>query len=525
MHAAATGRFALGLAFTGLTLLGLAALNAQRGPRRDAGPNVPMTLVLGEPTDHSIILSITDTKGFRGYVEHGTTPGAYTQKTSIVTAAANQPAELAIGELPANARCYYRLRFEHGEQGSFEASPEHSFMTQRAPSSTFSFGVQGDSHPERAGKMFNPELYLRTIDHVRTEDPDLYFMLGDDFSIENLIGNRDISQQSVDQVYARQRAYLTRMTSSTPLFLVNGNHEEAAGALLDGTANNPAVYAGRARTKFFPLPAPDNFYTGDATPVENIGLLRDYYAFTWGDALFVVIDPYWHSKVIVDAEPGGQGGGGQGGGRRGGGGQGGGGRSAQQDNPRQQGEQRGGGKGSRDLWQVTLGDEQYAWLKKTLESSHAKYKFVLEHHILGTGRGGVDIADTYEWGGRNRRGDDEFRQHRPGWAMPIHQLFVKTGVTIFFQGHDHLFAHQQKDGVVYQETPNPADDTYTAFNREAYRSGDILPNAGHLRVVVSPQSVRVDYIRSFLPSDETADQKDGETAFSYTVVSRTAGLR
>jgi hypothetical protein len=97
---------------------------------------------------------------------------------------------------------------------------------------------------------------------------------------------------------------------------------------------------------------------------------------------------------------------------------------------------------------------------------------------------------------------------------------VKTGVTIFFQGHDHLFARQEKDGVIYQETPNPADDTYTAFNRDAYLSGDILPNAGHLRVTVSPENVRVDYVRSYLPKDETPQHKDGEVAFSYAVKAR-----
>ena len=35
--------------------------------------------------------------------------------------------------------------------------------------------------------------------------------------------------------------------------------------------------------------------------------------------------------------------------------------------------------------------------------------------------------------------------------MPVHQLMVKNGVTIFFQGHDHLFARQERDGMVYQE--------------------------------------------------------------------------
>jgi hypothetical protein len=201
--------------------------------------------------------------------------------------------------------------------------------------------------------------------------------------------------------------------------------------------------------------------------------------------------------VQVDADPGGQGGG------------------------QADGKQNAARAGrNRDLWAVTIGDAQYAWLKRTLEGSHARYKFLFAHHVLGTGRGAIEVADLYEWGGRDRRGTDLFHEKRPGWEMPIHQLMAKTGVTIFFQGHDHLFAHQQKDGVVYQETPNPADDTYTAFNRDAYRSGDILPNAGHLRVTVSTANVRVEYVRSYLAKDETAEHRDGEVAFSYTVKAR-----
>jgi len=34
--------------------------------------------------------------------------------------------------------------------------------------------------------------------------------------------------------------------------------------------------------------------------IPYIGLLRNYFAWTWGDALFVVIDPYWESPVCVD---------------------------------------------------------------------------------------------------------------------------------------------------------------------------------------------------------------------------------
>ena len=150
---------------------------------------------------------------------------------------------------------------------------------------------------------------------------------------------------------------------------------------------------------------------------------------------------------------------------------------------------------------------------------------MFSHHVLGTGRGGVEMSGLGEWGGKDRRGVDSFADQRPGWEMPVHELMVKAGVTIFFQGHDHLYARQERDGVVYQSCPNPADPTYQAFNREAYRSGDILPNSGHLRVTVSPEKVRVDYVRSYLPRDATAAHPDGEVARSYEITSVSGGKR
>jgi hypothetical protein len=48
----------------------------------------------------------------------------------------------------------------------------------------------------------------------------------------------------------------------------------------------------------------------------------------------------------------------------------------------------------------------------------------------------------------------------------------------------------------------------------------VLPNSGYLRVTVAPTEARVDYVRSFLPKDETADQKHGAVAHSYAVKPR-----
>ncbi len=107
--------------------------------------------------------------------------------------------------------------------------------------------------------------------------------------------------------------------------------------------------------------------------------------------------------------------------------------------------------------------------------------------------------------------------NRPGWSLPIHQLMVKTGVTIFFQGHDHIFVRQQLDGIVYQTLPECADPNYALYNAEAYRSGDKLPNSGYVRVNVTPERVKVDYVRCYLPRDESETHKSGEVACSYTV--------
>lgn len=418
-----------------------------------ADPAPEKLLLLGRPTDHSVTVNVLSPADTLVCVDYdGRTSPTQTLKAGV-------PAEFELTGLKPNTRYTYRVGKQQG-----------TFQTQRAPGSKFTFGVQGDSHPERAGKMFNDRLYAQTLRHVADDTPDFHVMMGDDFSIERLIERQLLSQSAVDAVYARQRHVLGTLGHSTALFLVNGNHEQAARCNLDGTEDSCAVLAGRARATFFPLPAPDGFYTGDAETVEHIGLLRDYYAWTWGDALFVVMDPYWHSPVPVDNKAGSR--------------------------------QHGKGKGKkRDLSLATLGEEQILWLTKTLTESKARWKFVFAHHINGTGRGGIECATLGEWGSK------------------IHPLLVKTGVTIFFQGHDHLFARQELDGVIYQSCPNPADDTYTAFNRDAYRSGDLLPNSGHLRVTVAPENVRVDYVRSFLPGDGTT----GATAFTYTVQGDTGG--
>jgi hypothetical protein len=423
-------------------------------------PDFIASEILGRPTGTSITINVVPAVAMEITYDYGTISGTYTAHTAPQNASAGVPLETLLSGLQPDTKYYYRIHYDE------KTGQEHTFMTQRAPGSSFTFDIQGDSHPERVNKQFNSELYTRTLLSAASDQPDFYMTIGDDFSVDQL---NTVNASTVTALYINQRQYLGLVEK--PVFLVNGNHEQASMANLDNTPDNVATLAQTARNAYFPQPAPDNFYTGNTGTVEHIGLLRDYYAFTWGDALFVVIDPYWHSPQTVDNSFG--------------------------SGP--------GEKKKRDLWNVTLGEEQYQWFKNTLENSSVRYKFVFAHHVNGTGRGGIELAKTYEWGDAA-----QFSAHRPGWSEPIHQLMVDNHVSIFFQGHDHLFARQELDGITYQTLPEPANPNYTTENADAYRSGDKLPNSGHVRVKVSSGGVTVEYIRSYL-------DKADENAFTYTI--------
>ena len=163
-----------------------------------------------------------------------------------------------------------------------------------------------------------------------------------------------------------------------PIYLVPGNHEqqEAWHLTASNVSGNPAislpVMGKNAEKKYFLNPVNDAFYSGDTGTYSYLSgdqLKQDYYAWTWGDALFVVISPFWTTttKPYTTSTGGGE-----------------------TDTT-----------GSGDRWDWTLGLTQFNWLKTTLQNSTAKYKFVFAHQIVGGnsasgqvnyGHGGVDYC-------------------------------------------------------------------------------------------------------------------------------------
>jgi hypothetical protein len=273
------------------------------------------------------------------------------------------------------------------------------------------------------------------------------------------------------------RSFYQTSTHSVPLFIALGNHEGEAGWNLNGSSNNIAVWDAQERKKYFLNPGPDTFYTGDTTNNAYIGVRENYYAWVWGDALFIVLDPYWYTNLKPDSLNG---------------------------------------------WRWTLGKTQYDWLKETLENSTAKFKFVFAHQLVGgdpQGRGGVEFADRYEWGGSNLDGTPGFAANRPGWYKPIKDLLTENRVTIFFHGHDHLYDQQVKDCMVYQETPQPSLPNFNNTSAAAYGyvTGQIINNSGHLRVTVNATGITVEYVRAYLPASENATRHNKDVSATYYI--------
>ncbi len=480
----------------------LCALSLNSIPSRAASLQAVdnFNILLGRPTNHSITANIIPDQSGQISFEYGTTSGVYGTQTSATSCTANEPVEVVINGLTSNTRYYYRLRFRDTESNPWTMSAEYSFQTQRPAGEAFTFTIISDSHLGQygGGTTDQKALYQRTLLNVSSDHPDFHIDLGDTFPMDPTPLGTGMTDQEAKTAYLAERPYMGLISNSVPIFLALGNHENEEGWNFDDTFTAPDQSLAKAGLKYrklyYPNPVPDDFYSGNSDPLSTaIGgdtFHEDYYAWTWGDALFVVIDPY-HYSMKWPSEGSSYGGEGT------------------------------DGEAQGDRWDWTLGEIQYNWFKQTLEESNAKYKFVFTHQVTGGvipyGRGGVGAAPYFEWGGLNWDGTPGFATERPGWEAPIHQIMVENGVNIFFHGHDHFYSREELDGIVYLECPKPDDDSYSlGYSGDGgdYPTGINLTSSGHIRVSVSPDEVTVDYVRAYLPGDGT----NGVIADSFTVI-------
>lgn len=423
---------------------------------------------VGRPTDSAVTLSVMFDRDTDFYCSFGTQSGVHTLRSRDTFAGTLVPVELLRDSLRPDTRYYYRTWYRPRNTGqAFTAGPERTFMTQRRKGTVFSFVVEADPHLD---SNTLPAAYRSTLQHMLSRSPDFMVDLGDNYMTDKM---PVINETTIREKALLYRDYWNTLCHSSTLFVALGNHEGELGWLPDTGPTSLPSMAANIRKVHVPNPAPDRFYSGNSTPYPFVGLRENYYAWEWGDALFVVIDPYINTRNKVG-------------------------------------------------WGWTLGKEQYDWLKNTLRNSRANFKFIFSHQMVGgstEGRGGTEFAHLYEMGGRNADSSWGFTANRPGWDKPIHQLMVETGVNVFFHGHDHFYGRQVLDGVIYQEVPQPSARNLNTVTGLAYgySEGMLLPSRGYLLASVTPDSVKVDYIRTYLPNEENATRRNGDIAFSYTI--------
>ena len=455
------------------------------------------SIILGRPTATSVTASILFDQNVQYFLEYGTLSGSYPNVTTVYNNALNVPDEIDLINLSPNSQYYYRMQFKLVGATSYSVTQEYKFHTQRAPGENFTFTVESDEHLYDI--KGNRSMYQVTLANEAADNPDFMLSLGDIFGDDHT--PLTTTSSDMDALHKDYRQYLGQICHSIPFYVCLGNHEGENDYFLNTTGiyttvanplpaapNGIGVWGTLWRKYYYPNPFPNSFYSGNTT-VENYGIdtPENYYSWTWGDALFVVLDVY-RTEIAPGSTP--------------------------------------ADPGKPNNWDWTLGRTQYDWMRSVLENSTANHKFVFAHHSRGQGRGGVVWAPGYEWGGMQNN-QYKFDQYRPGWGKPIQKVFEDTGVDVFFQGHDHLFAKEQLNGVVYQEVPMPSDITYAigyTANATAYTDPAVDPTCsrldgtGHIRVNVTPNCVTVDYVKAYIPgTNGSAGHNNGEIGYSYTL--------
>ncbi len=444
----------LGFAALGLLLIAAAPDEKPKGGAGQGGQVEPAVVPpylfnvwLCRPGAESVTVSVLAWDDMETFIEYG--EGL---KTATVKLKAGEPQNIVLGGLKPDTSYNYRLIYRRAD-GEAVQDAMRSFHTQRKAGSKFSFVMQADSHLDNNTDV---RVYQQSLANMLTDKPDFMIDLGDTTMVDKFgrFYTRSESQ------YKAQRYYMGRIAHSVPIFMVLGNHDGERGS-------DPEMseWSLKQRHTYFPNPTDGNDK-------------HSYFAFEWGNALFIGLDPFWPTSMR-------------------------------------------GASG----WDMTLGETQYRWLTKALTNSKAAMRFVFIHHLVGglgrDVRGGAKPAAYMEWGGKNADGSEGFKENRPGWEMPLHQLFVKTGVNIVFHGHDHLFVKEELDGIIHQEVPQPGHPTGGTRSAEEYGYGGvILGSAGHVRVTGSENEAQVDYVRSIVPGVTRSDLENGAVEHSYMIKPR-----
>jgi hypothetical protein len=416
--------------------------------------------LLGCPGPEGVTVNIVPRRDLTGHIRYGPVdegdPRRLALRTPEFRGRRGSPMDIALHGLAPNRTYAYQFCGREDGAGQDACGEVRTFRTGRREGEAFSFALSTDSHLI----PFGPHVrYHATLDQIARLNPDFYITLGDEAMLHSYSAYRPaLSGEEAARRYLFFRTMVSRIGCAVPYFFVLGNHDGETGfydRLIPGLPDR----AFEARKRFIPNPGPSTYPEGG-------GDRHNYYAFTWGGALFVMLDVCTYNMQRPS---------------------------------------------SPEDW--TLGGRQWRWLETVFRESEAAWKFVFAHHLVGgwpygaVGEppGGGMWAFPYGRGGAALAGTGEQKR--------LQALMASHDVTAFFYGHDHVFARSTAGGVDYFCCGQSGDvGPLPWFHLEKFRRaypGGFYPQSGWVRVDVTRTLVRVSFIKT------ASDGSRGDVIRSY----------
>lgn len=445
--------------------------------------------LLCRPTPTSVDVNIVPRFETEAFCAWGSDSTALLNSTPTAPVAANTAHQFQLEPLVPNTRHYYQLNFRRAGDPSFEVGPVRSFVALPEFQDEARLCVTSDIHVTNMSSLgIQPDLnlledalpYMR--DFPGASGYHLWMDLGDLVVIRATRVAFDLEE--TEQRYREARDYIDLIGHSLPFVFVRGNHEEVSGWEEDGTADNTTVWSGNMLLKYLAPPLPNATVSGNATPLQHVGVPGNYFAFDIGKLRIRALDPYLYSTTRPHNGHGETG-------------------------------------GSLNGWDWRLGEQQYNWLQSDLETHPRPYSLVALHHLTSCyvgageyyGRGGIEIAKwsvagrpTFEWGGEDGTGSNLITSQRPEYAAgPIHDLLTGAGNQVILKGHDHFHARQSLDDMTYVTLAKPNDTGTQTGNLWGWRFFSFYPaavtlfqpNSGFMSIVANDSGATYSYIQTY----------------------------
>ena len=331
----------------------------------------------------------------------------------------------------------YRVLLKQGSDETFRETAAGSFRTQRKGPASYTAVLITDSHTGYFRPNSSPVITLdRVVQNAARVKGEFVLDLGD---ITAWPGSREYPQKDsagAISAYARYRRQIGPLTLNSPYFSVIGNWSGESGKFPE---ENIEIAASVRRAL---VPGPNHL-----TYPQGGSEREDYYAFSWGDVLYVVLNIQTYSKPSNPTKL----------------------QSLMSDVNR--------------IEEWTLGEKQMAWFESKLQKATERFRFVCMHHPAG-GNAGDPLNTEYGRGGA--------RAWNTGEQLRIHGLMKKHKVQIFFYGHDHVFVDDIVDGIHYA-LPGSCGAPWK-FTKAETGYERFWPDSGHAQLDVTPEKATVTYV-------------------------------